>query len=154
MKRLYRIKNQGKLGGVCAGLGEYFNLDPTLFRVIFVLLVLTGGSGILLYLLMWLILPDASKEVPIQEVSVSENNLSPNEGEVSDTAGASGEPCKTNSTTLSNSNLWWGGLLILIGVLFFLKNLGIHYFWWIRHSTIWPIILIIVGIYLLSQNKK
>lgn len=56
-KRLYRIPSEGKLGGVCAGLSEYLAADPTIVRLIFVLLLLGGGSGFLIYLIMWLIVP-------------------------------------------------------------------------------------------------
>ncbi len=56
-KKLYRIPSKGMLGGVCAGLGEYLNADPTLIRLLFVLLTLAGGSGVVLYIAMWLIVP-------------------------------------------------------------------------------------------------
>lgn len=55
-KKLYRSGNDRILGGVCGGLGEYFNVDPTLIRLVFVLLAFNGG-GILLYLVAWLIVP-------------------------------------------------------------------------------------------------
>jgi phage shock protein C len=58
-KRLYRSRNDRKLAGVCAGIAEYFGWDPTLVRVAWVLLTLLGGSGILLYLIMWLVMPEA-----------------------------------------------------------------------------------------------
>jgi len=54
---LYRIPSKGMIGGVCAGLGEYLNADPTIIRLLFVLLTLAGGSGVLLYVAMWLIVP-------------------------------------------------------------------------------------------------
>lgn len=58
MKKLYLSDTDKKLGGVCSGLGEYFDKDPTLVRVIFVLIVLFSfGFGVLAYLLMWLIIP-------------------------------------------------------------------------------------------------
>lgn len=57
-KRLYRSKTQKILGGVCGGLGDHFALDPVWFRIGFVVLALGGGSGILIYLLMWLIVPE------------------------------------------------------------------------------------------------
>jgi len=58
MKKLYLSDTDKKLGGVCGGLGEYFDKDPTLVRVIFVLVVLFSfGFGVLAYLLMWLIIP-------------------------------------------------------------------------------------------------
>lgn len=57
-RRLYRSKTQKILGGVCGGLGDYFAVDPVWFRIGFVVLALGGGSGILIYLLMWLIVPE------------------------------------------------------------------------------------------------
>jgi phage shock protein PspC (stress-responsive transcriptional regulator) len=56
-KKLTRSKNNAFIAGVCAGLGEFFNLDPTLVRIIFVLFTLLGGSGVLLYIILWLIIP-------------------------------------------------------------------------------------------------
>ncbi len=45
------------IGGVCAGLGEYLGLDPTIVRVVWVLMVLFAGFGILLYIILWLVMP-------------------------------------------------------------------------------------------------
>ncbi len=56
-KRLYRSRTNVMIGGVCAGLADYFNMDPTIMRLIFVLLALLAGHGILLYLIMWLVVP-------------------------------------------------------------------------------------------------
>lgn len=56
-KKLYRIPSQGMIGGVCVGLGEYLNADPTVIRLIFVLLFLFGSSGFWVYLIMWLLVP-------------------------------------------------------------------------------------------------
>jgi phage shock protein C len=56
-RRLYRSKTDRKLAGVCGGLAQYFNLDATLIRVLFVLLAVLGGSGLVLYLAMWIIVP-------------------------------------------------------------------------------------------------
>jgi phage shock protein C len=47
------------IGGVCGGLGRYVGIDPVLFRLAFVLLLLLGGSGILLYIIAWIIIPEA-----------------------------------------------------------------------------------------------
>jgi phage shock protein C len=58
-KRLYRSRNDRSLAGVCGGIAEYFGWDPTLVRVAWVLLTLLGGSGILLYLIMWVVMPEA-----------------------------------------------------------------------------------------------
>lgn len=59
-QRLIRSERNRMLAGVCGGLGEHFGVDPTLVRVAFVLLGVFGGSGVLIYLVMWLIVPNAS----------------------------------------------------------------------------------------------
>ena len=56
-RKLYRSRNDSRIAGVCGGLGEYLDIDPTLVRLIFVLLALTGGHGVLLYIILWLIAP-------------------------------------------------------------------------------------------------
>lgn len=56
-KRLYRVQKDRKIAGVCTGFGAYFNIDPTIVRLLWILLVLAGGSGILLYLIAWVIMP-------------------------------------------------------------------------------------------------
>jgi phage shock protein C len=56
-RKLYRSKTKRQLAGVCGGLAEYFNLDVTLIRVLFVLLAVLGGSGLVIYVAMWIIVP-------------------------------------------------------------------------------------------------
>ncbi|WP_449428752.1 PspC domain-containing protein [Rhodanobacter umsongensis] len=57
-KRLYRSRTDRKLAGVCGGIAEYYGWDPTLVRVAWIVLTLLGGSGILIYLIMWLVMPE------------------------------------------------------------------------------------------------
>src|SRR5215212_10379403 len=61
-RRLVRIQEGRLLGGVCAGLGRYFNLDPIIFRIGAVVLTLAGGAGVLAYLAAWLLIP--SEDAP------------------------------------------------------------------------------------------
>jgi phage shock protein C len=60
-RKLYRSRSQRMLGGVCGGLAEYFNVDATLIRVLFLVLAVFGGTGLVIYVVMWLIVPDVSK---------------------------------------------------------------------------------------------
>jgi len=57
-RRLVRVKEGRVLGGVAAGLGRYFNLDPIIFRIGAIVLVLVGGAGLIAYLAAWLLIPD------------------------------------------------------------------------------------------------
>jgi phage shock protein C len=56
-KRLVRIHEGRKIAGVCTGFGAYFNVDPTLIRLLWLTLVLACGSGIVLYLIAWIVMP-------------------------------------------------------------------------------------------------
>jgi phage shock protein PspC (stress-responsive transcriptional regulator) len=56
MKKLYRA-NSGAIGGVCEGIGNYLNLDETIIRIIFILLFFTPFPIVLIYLLLWIIIP-------------------------------------------------------------------------------------------------
>jgi len=57
-KRLYKTGNNKMIGGVCNGLAEYFDVDPTIIRLIWVIFIFCGGGGLLAYLIAWIILPD------------------------------------------------------------------------------------------------
>jgi phage shock protein PspC (stress-responsive transcriptional regulator) len=57
-KKLYRSADNRWLAGVCGGLAQYFSIDPTVVRVIFVVLALFGLGGAILYLLLWVLLPN------------------------------------------------------------------------------------------------
>jgi phage shock protein C len=58
--RLVRSESDRMIAGVCGGLGQHFGIDPSVVRIVFVLLAIFGGSGVVLYLVLWLILPRPS----------------------------------------------------------------------------------------------
>jgi phage shock protein C len=72
-KKLYRSRSERWLAGVCGGIGGYFDTDPTVIRVLFVLAALIVGGGLLIYIILWLIIPlepdvvEAIEDVPAAE---------------------------------------------------------------------------------------
>ena len=56
-KKLYRSRTNYMIAGVCGGLGEYFEIDPTIIRLLLIFATLIAGSGILFYLIAWLVIP-------------------------------------------------------------------------------------------------
>jgi len=64
-KRLMRSSRDKKLGGVCAGVADYFDLDPTLVRVVWLLAVFFACTGFLVYLILWIVLPVAPPTLPV-----------------------------------------------------------------------------------------
>lgn len=82
-KKLYRSRNDRMISGVCGGLGDFFGIDSTLIRVIFVLLTIFGLSGLIIYLAMILIVPEEPladfSQSPISETAPDE--IPDNQGE-------------------------------------------------------------------------
>ncbi|MBN2015560.1 PspC domain-containing protein [Candidatus Dojkabacteria bacterium] len=60
-KMLYRSESNRIIAGICGGIGEYFELDPTIIRVLWIILSLAGGPGIFAYLILWLVVPTESQ---------------------------------------------------------------------------------------------
>jgi len=58
VKRLYRSEDDRLIAGVAGGLGEFLDIDPTIIRLIFAFSILLGGTGLLAYLVMWLVVPE------------------------------------------------------------------------------------------------
>jgi len=83
-QKLYRSRDERMIGGVCGGLGEFFGIDPTWMRLLFVLLTIFGGSGVLVYLVMLLIVPeeplDVTSSPPVQEQAEPEPSADESEG--------------------------------------------------------------------------
>jgi len=58
IKRLYRSNENRMIAGVCGGIAEYFKLDPTVVRLLWIILIFMGGTGILAYIIAWIIVPE------------------------------------------------------------------------------------------------
>ncbi len=61
-KKLYRSAKDKKIAGVCGGLGEYFDIDPTIIRLIWLAMLFAAGSGVLAYIIAWIIVPEKPAE--------------------------------------------------------------------------------------------
>lgn len=95
-ERLYRSRKNRILGGVCSGLANYFKIDPVIIRVLFVLFVIFKGFGVLLYIILWIIMP---------EEPVLFNYYSNNSGKPADpTNGNNSESATTENNSESTSN--------------------------------------------------
>lgn len=129
MQKLRRSRKDRMIGGVCGGLGEYFHIDPVIVRLIFVLLLFANGIGLLAYILFWIIVPEEPSEG----------------GEVQ----SKEEEDMTKAAT--RGNLWGGAILIIIGLYFLLRNLG--FLGGLDFSLVWPVILIVIGLFLLFKKR-
>jgi phage shock protein C len=67
MKRLYRSRKDRIVGGVCGGLGEHIDVDPSIIRLVWVIVTLVSlGIGIIVYLIAWIIIPESPDESAVQ----------------------------------------------------------------------------------------
>ena len=69
-KKLYRSRQNRMICGVCGGVGEYFNIDPTLIRLLMLLLILFGGLSIWAYIILWIVIP----EEPARKFNINSKN--------------------------------------------------------------------------------
>lgn len=75
-RRLYRDGDSRVLGGVCSGMGAYFNIDPVILRIIFVLVLFMGGASILVYIILWIVVPKAKTTAQRLEMKGKEATVS------------------------------------------------------------------------------
>jgi phage shock protein C len=75
MKRLVRSKSDRQIAGVCSGLAQYFNVDPTIIRLIFVVATLFGGPGLLVYIILAIAIPEERGDEGYVEKSKNEDTV-------------------------------------------------------------------------------
>lgn len=132
-KKLERDTQHKVIGGVCAGLASYFGLDVSLVRVLFALLFLFASAGFWVYLVLWAVMPAASR--------VQIENDGQNVADLTET---------NPSNPGSKGSLVAGLILIGVGAIGLLHRFAPEFNW----QTIWPIALIIIGILLLFPSKS
>lgn len=153
-KRLVRTSKNKMLGGVAAGIGDYFDLDPNIIRFLFIVLTVFGGSGVLMYLLLWLLLPSDTSET-----SGGRDTMRENIGQMKETVQGFAEdikkevtPEKTEMENKGKSQGYLGMVLVVLGIVFLLINLGLLDMYVIRRF--WPVLLVFLGVSLLSRNDN
>lgn len=131
--RLYRSNIDKVIGGVSGGLGDYMNIDPVIIRIIFVLLAVFGGSGVLVYIIMWIV-------IPARPYTFGTNV--PDEEEIKVEA----EPVVSQRKT--NTSLVAGMVMIAFGLLFLADQLIPNYHLW----DFWPVMLIVAGVLIMKPE--
>jgi phage shock protein C len=140
--RLYRSESDRMLAGVCGGIAEYFGIDSSIVRLIFIGIILLGGSGVIFYLVLWLVLPsksDKSKEV--------EEIMKKNTAELKNTAESVAKEAREMSHKSGKSV--WGLFLIGFGLVLLLQNFGFAHY--LMLDKTWPVILVVLGFLALGK---
>ncbi|HTX79948.1 MAG TPA: PspC domain-containing protein [Longilinea sp.] len=147
-RRLYRSSSDIMLGGVCSGLGAYLNIDPILVRVFFVLLALTNGLGVFIYLVLWII-------VPREDRLPTDGGMVSSPSEIGDRARQVGEELH-DVVRQSNPRLpqYIGIGLIILGGFALLHALPFTWLHWVSDAFFWPGLLILAGLVLVLRAAR
>ena len=155
--RLQRSRDDRIFFGVCSGLGRFFDVDPIYFRLAFVLAVLAGGSGILAYLILAIVMPieNAATEDDHSTLRRNLTDLRAEAGQltrdlgVGTTTDAEGASYPTGRRHPRDVG---AAVLIVLGVFFLAANLG----WlnWIDFGLLWPLILVALGVALILRHSE
>ena len=138
-KRLYRSRENKMIFGVARGIADYFGIDPVLVRVLFVLLALLDGMGILLYFILALVMPASSRTSDTTDAK-SENQTNKLADDVREALGFGLK--KRNAI---------GIIFVTIGVLLLFRD--VFDFDWFRGDIIFPSLVIVFGIWLIFKKK-
>jgi len=149
-KRLFRSAKSKVFGGVAGGIAEYFDIDPIIIRLLFVIIAFAGGGGAVVYLILWIALP-------LEPISPFTMNMgsgdSPDPGNTGSQPGA--EYNTGNSGPFSmpvkseNRNGLIGGIVLITLGLIFLANRFIPN---INFGDLWPLVLVILGGVLIATS--
>ena len=142
--RLERSRSNRVISGVCGGIGEYLDIDATFVRVVMVILGF-GGVGILLYILLLILMPQPGASTPF--VRSLTDATTPVDPSVPVAPGGVVDPAAAERRRSAV-----GILLVAVGAIFMLGNLG--FFRGLDWKYIWPLIIIALGVYLISQRAR
>lgn len=159
MSKLHRSQTDKIIAGVCGGLAEYFEIDSTIIRLLFILVLALGGSGIFVYLILWVLLPKS----PSGSLNLNGERLKDFAEELKEKAQGlarefkkekkSPAPEMIKEVSKRRSGLF-GWVLIILGLIFLFNN---FFPWTFRFYAVryWPLLLVVVGLILImKQNKK
>ena len=153
-QRLERSNANRVIAGVCGGIAEYLAVDPTLVRVVFVVLAFFGGIGLLAYIVLLILMPLPGRPAPFSSTppSASSNAAPGTEGDhAAATAVAPVDPA-IHAAEAERRRMAVGYLLIGLGVVFLLSNAGMFRF--VQWQFLWPLVLIGIGVLFLVQRVR
>ncbi len=151
--KLYRSKKDCVIGGVCGGIAEYFDIDTTLVRLLAVLVFFFGGSGIIAYIIGWIIIP----QNPNGNTEDNSENKGEIKGKIKKGADKANKKVEENlpeerskGNSERNRNIILGIILIIVGLVFMGTTL-FPWITWIAWGTFWPVIIIVVGLVIMIR---
>ncbi|MBM7613501.1 PspC domain-containing protein [Alkaliphilus hydrothermalis] len=162
-KKLYLSRRDKKLAGVCGGIAEYFDIDATLVRLLWVLFtIMPNGAGLILYVIAAIVMTEAPRQQEVKndsweveaEVEVMDDEGNPNKTEARDYAEAENIEREESSPPKRSERdgLLIGGILVILGGYLFTRNF--FDFFWLDFKYLVPMILIGIGAAILIKGRK
>jgi phage shock protein C len=163
-KRVYRSRRDRVLGGVAGGLAAYLAIDVVWVRIIWVILALAGGPGVLAYIICWIVIPEEPGGKPVEETEP----LQPADSAMDLPEGEAGEDGEATAAQ-EGGRRGLGLFLIVLGAFFLLRRFsGVFFllwqrffpdvcwrqFWHLPRSLFWPSLLVVVGIALIAGGLR
>jgi phage shock protein C len=148
VKKLYRSKSDRIISGICGGMGEYFDMDPVIFRILFVLLALSG-VGILLYIILIFVIPLEGKEEALNKDNLKEH-IKDTAEDIKKDAQDLAQKIKMDENWVSGRRNRFAIIVILIGALALVHQ--IIPIPWLGFNIIWPVVIILIGVMIISRN--
>ena len=161
MERLYRSQTNRVIAGVAGGLAEYFRVDVVLVRLLWVLSIFLGGGGLFVYIVAWIIIPDEQsvfagpgKQTEGNRTDDAAEGISVNRGEEPQAKtqwqAADERECQKEEGKAGMRRQRSAGLLLVgLGIIFLAHQLFGPLF-----RFTWPLLLVVLGIYLLVRDRK
>ncbi len=165
-KRIYRSKNDKIIAGICGGLAKYFEVDPAIVRIIFILLFFFKGIGFLVYIIMWIVVPYDPNEVRVFHAHAgktdyaksAQENINDEDveeaqiiDEIDETESRKNAGATASANIKRTDNRYIAGIvLIVLGGLFLLNQIVPS----LSMKVLIPVILVIAGIYLLINSRN
>ena len=143
-KKLYRSRKDKMIGGVAGGLAEYFDIDPTLVRIIFIVTLFIGGGGFLAYIIMLIVVPEEPFVFTTPDSSSQQSSAAGTESKSEPQQQPVYEYHRQRRRNIA------GMILVAIGILFLMDNFLPRF----HFEDYWPLILIAIGVALLLKSKN
>ena len=152
-KRLYRSRKNRMIAGVCGGIAEYFDIDPTLVRIIAVLTIFLDGIGLIAYIIAWILVPRNPEPLAREKMGEKKGTAEKMREKAESIAHQIGEGIRGGSGRAEDrkDSRWIAGvILICLGLLFLARN----FFVWFSLGKLWPLILVIIGLVILAGSFR
>lgn len=152
-RKLTRDTRGAVLAGVAAGFGRYLDVDPVLARLGFVLLAFVNGLGVLIYLAGWALMP--REDAPATGAAADPPPAVDGFDSLRDAGHQIAAEVHKVTADTASAQLAVGSVLAVTGAVLLAHNLGwLHWPYWMRFETLWPLLLVALGLGLVLKSRR